>query len=84
MITFFLSGILDIQRYYASVIIKNVHRMNAYLVLHTAKSRRQQNLMAVRRLSLLSLCHVYLKCVTAAIELSDTSALKNVPLITEI
>ena len=35
--------------------------------------------MAVRRLSLLSLWHVYLKCVTAAIELSDTSALKNVP-----
>ena len=35
--------------------------------------------MAARRLSLLSLWHVYLKCVTAAIELSDTSALKNVP-----
>ena len=35
--------------------------------------------MAVRRLSLLSLWHVYLKCVTAAIKLSDTSALKNVP-----
>ena len=35
--------------------------------------------MAVRRLSLLSLWHVYLKCVTAAMELSDTSALKNVP-----
>ena len=35
--------------------------------------------MAVRRLSLLSLWHVYFKCVIAAIELSDTSALKNVP-----
>ena len=35
--------------------------------------------MAVRRLSLLSLWLVYLKCVAAAIDLSDTSALKNVP-----